>query len=585
MGKNKGRQSFLAGATILALSVVLVKVIGAVYKVMLANVLGGVGNGIFTAAYELYIPLYTLATAGFPIALSRMVSESIALGRYKDVKRIYNIACPFFICAGIIAFGLMICLSWPYAHFIKAPEVIYAVWTLAPTILFGCLVSIYRGYYEGMSNMFPTAISEIIEAIIKLVIGLSLAKIGQKYMLEEYTNSGTVFGKIMETQLDADNTITAYTVAIAIFGITLGAVFSFLFVYLRYKLGKNDITKEQYDSSPEPRRKKDIFSQLVRTALPIGLGAIVMSVAGSIDSNLILIRIDALVKDPQKLSELIQFYGGNIYEEVIKNGNIHKFLSGCYSYSLTLMMLVTSITQVFGTSALPNVTRSYTRNDKTALKKDIETVIKITTVFTFPAGLGLSIFSKEILSLLYSSPAVACEVEIAAKALQILGITVIFTAVSTPLCSLLQAVGRADLPLKLFLVSSAINIILNYTLIIIPQLNIIGAAIGTLAAYIFVCFAAIYKLCRETKIIPDFVSIIIKPLFSATICALTAYGCNLFIRSFVNQNLSTIVSIVIAGIVYLFVLLLTGAFTKNDIIMLPNGKNILKTLEKCRIIR
>ena len=323
----------------------------------------------------------------------------------------------------------------------------------------------------------------------------------------------------------------------------------------------------------------------MKTAVPIGLGSIVMSIAGSIDSSLILIRVNDIVENPEAYDTLLKVYDGLIYDNVINNGNIHKYLSGCYSYSLTIMMLVTSITQVFGTSALPNVTAAFIKGDKKLLKQEMETVLRMTTMVTLPCGLGMTVLSRPILSLLYSSSNVACEVEIAAKALQVLGIAVIFTATSTPICSMLQAAKRVDVPLKLFLVSTAINMTLNYTLIIIPQLNIIGAAIGTLVAYVFVCFAAMYVLCKETKIIPNLNLVLIRPLISAGICSAVAYFSQKYLALVISDKLSTLISILIAGVIYLICLFLFKGITKNDILLLPKGNKIAKTLEKHRIIR
>lgn len=584
MKNNEKQSTFVAGATILALSVIVVKIIGMIYKVVIANFLGGVGNGLFTAAYELYIPLYTLATAGFPIAVSRMTSESIALKRYKDIRQIYKVALPFFLIAGVVCFVLMVGASSFYVKWIESEDALPAIMCLAPTIFFGCLVSVYRGYFEGHRNMIPTAISEIIEALSKLVVGLSMAYFTQFKLNEEYLSYGTVLGNKMKDINEADEVIVSYTVAAAILGITLGSLLSFLYIYIEYKRkGATDNTL--LVTSPEPKRKKELLSTLVKTAVPIGLGSIVMSIAGSIDSSLILIRVNDIVENPEAFNTLLKVYDGLIYDNVISNGNIHKYLSGCYSYSLTIMMLVTSITQVFGTSALPNVTAAFIKGDKKLLKQEMETVLRMTTMVTLPCGLGMTVLSRPILSLLYSSSNVACEVEIAAKALQVLGIAVIFTATSTPICSMLQAAKRVDVPLKLFLVSTAINMTLNYTLIIIPQLNIIGAAIGTLVAYVFVCFAAMYVLCKETKIIPNLNLVLIRPLISASICSVAAYFSQKYLALVISDKLSTLISILIAGVIYLICLFLFKGITKNDILLLPKGNKIAKTLEKHHIIR
>ena len=164
-------QTFLKGAAVMTMSMVIVKVLGFVDKIMISNLYAyfgdsyaAIGTGLYSNAYEIYIPLFTIATAGFPIAVSRLISESISQKRYNDVRQIHKVSIPFFATTGTICFLIMFCSSFFYIKVINSPYSLYAMLMLSPAILFGCLVSIYRGYFEGQRNMFPTAISEIIEA-------------------------------------------------------------------------------------------------------------------------------------------------------------------------------------------------------------------------------------------------------------------------------------------------------------------------------------------------------------------------------------------------------------------------------------
>ncbi|MGN0504343.1 MAG: oligosaccharide flippase family protein, partial [Ruminococcus sp.] len=175
--KKDVSQSFLKGAFILTLSMIAVKLCGLAQKVLLTNLYGTLdgnyaefGTALFSNAYEIYVPLFTLATVGFPIAVSRLVSESYAKERYNDIKQTYKVAKPFFIIMGLVCFLLMVAGSFWYMNYIKSPYSLPAMMVLAPTIFFGCLVSVYRGYFEGLRNMTPTAISEVIEAVSKIAI-------------------------------------------------------------------------------------------------------------------------------------------------------------------------------------------------------------------------------------------------------------------------------------------------------------------------------------------------------------------------------------------------------------------------------
>ena len=193
--------------------------------------------------------------------------------------------------------------------------------------------------------------------------------------------------------------------------------------------------------------------------------------------------------------------------------------------------------------------------------------------------------AEPLLSLIYSSPSVANEVEIGSKVLQVMGISVIFIAISTPLCSMLQAVGRMDVPLKLFVIGMIIKIIINYILVGIPQINIQGANVGSIVCYGFVVVVALFVLCRETKVIPNFVSIFVKPLLAALVCGVSAYFAEMFFDVFLYQKIATVMAILTAIFVYVISLFLFRAINREDILQMPKGNKIVKILEKRKLIR
>ncbi len=581
--KQEKSQSFLKGAAILGSSMVIVRLMGMVYKILLSGMYGGVGTGLFNSAYALYNPLFMLSTAGFPIAISRTVSESIAKKRYRDVRQIHKLSVPIFVIAGLICFLAMVVGSFIYVRIINAPNAIFALLCLTPTIFFGCLMSIYRGYFEGMRNMTPTAISEIIEAACKLFLGFTASFITMKLCMKAYYSSGYVFGIKCVSEAEANAASIPIAIGAAITGISLGSFFGFIFLFIRYKRGGDGISVSDLRSSPPPRRNNVIIGNLVRTAIPIGLGSIVMSLADMIDSTLVMKRIFNIMETNP--DALLNVYGSLIPDDVLASNNTHTYLYGCYGIALTLMMLVTAVTQVFGTTALPSVTAAWTSGDRTKLKESMETVLRVTVLVTIPSGIGMSLLAEPLLSLIYSSPNVANEVEIGSKVLAVMGISVIFIATSTPLCSMLQAIGRVDVPLKLFIAGMIMKIVVNYVLVGIPEINIQGANVGSIVCYGFVTVTAMFILCRETKITPNFVSILIKPLIAAIICGIAAYFSEILFDFVCVQRVATLLAILTAIIVYFIVLLLIRAIKREDLLQMPKGNKIVKVLEKRRLIR
>lgn len=580
--KVRKHQSFLQGALILTASMAIVKIIGAIFKIPLFGILGAEGYGYFTSAYDLYNPLFTIATAGFPIAIARMVSENMARKHYRDVRQVHKVSIPIFTIMGLLGFILMVVGTFIYASIINAPDVKYATLTLAPTIFFACLMSIYRGYYEGLRNMTPTAISEIIEALCKLILGLfastSILSIG----MNEYFASGTVFGVPYSTETLARSAILPFAAAGAILGITVGSCVGFIYLLIRFKRHGDGITKEELSVSPKPKTSRATVKILISIAIPVAIGALVMNIASLVDATLIQRRLyDIMQSNPQML---LNEYPNLITQEAVTNGKVHTMLYGCYGSAATLMMLIPAVTQTFGISALPNVTAAWTEGVHKKIKASIESVMRITMLVTIPAGLGLAVMAKPIMELLYLKGNNQGEVDVAASVLVILGIAAIFTSTSTPLCSMLQAVGRVDLPVKLLSIGVVIKIILNYTLVGVPEINIQGAGVGTLICYLFITSAAFYLLCKETHIVPNMSSIFIKPLLGAICCAVSAIGSYTLLNMFLPQKISTIIALVIAVIIYIVALVLFKAITKSDVLMLPKGEKIAKTLEKYKLI-
>ncbi len=578
--KEYGRkhQGFLHGALILTVGMILVKVIGAMFKIPLTWIISEDGLGYFNTAYHFYSPIHSLATAGFPIAISRIVSESMARKQYGDAHRVHRISIPIFVIAGSVGTVIMLVGAPFYVQAIGNPGALPSMLVLSPAILFGCLMAIYRGYYEGLSNMVPTAVSEILEAVCKLVIGLTGALVTVQLGMQEYINHGTVFGQVAENELYAKNAVLPYASAMAIFGVAVGSLVGFLFLFLKNRRSSG-ITKTEILQSPAVISRRKTVTLLTRTALPIGLGALAVNIAGLVDTTFLQTRINYLMETDSQL--LLSFYKGMIPKINISAGTVPNFLYGCYSQALTLFMVVPSITQAFGISALPSVTRAWAKKENAALQSGINSVLRITCLFCVPAGLGLSVMAYPVSTLVFgardSSP-------IAARVLILLGIASVFAALSTPVNSMLQAVGRVDLPVKLFLIGLTMKVTLNYILSGIPQINILGAAIGTMCCYLFITIAGLILLLRVTQVKISIFSVLIKPFISAILCCTAAYVTQDFLAKCLSNAVSTGIALVIAVIIYVISLGLLCSFNKTDFLMLPKGKKIIKTLEKIHFI-
>lgn len=236
-----------------------------------------------------------------------------------------------------------------------------------------------------------------------------------------------------------------------------------------------------------------------------------------------------------------------------------------------------------GISALPVISSAWAVKEKQALRKNIEVILRVTVLIAVPAGLGLFTLARPILELLFSKNPVG--INIAVFPLQLLGMAVIFVALLTPINSMLQAVGRADLPVKLMIAGGVIKVVINYILVSIPEVNIKGAPIGTIICYMFMVVMSMILLLRITKTKISINDVFIKPLIAAIICAVGSWVSYSLLCRISSSNIAVVCAIAIAAVIYIISMLCLRAIQKNDILMLPKGEKIIKVLENVKGMR
>ena len=583
MGKYK-QQSFLHGATILVAATVLVKIIGAIYKIPLGNMIGTVGMRYFSNAYDLYLPIYSLAMAGLPTAVSRIVAQRISQKRYRDVRRTFKVTKLTFLVTGLSSFLIMLIATWPFVSFIKSRESVYAILAVAPSILFCCIMSSYRGYYEGQRNMTPTAISNIIEALGKLIIGLGLTYIVIQVGMSQFNSTGKVFGKVIEgetpeiMQRAASDAILPYAAAAAVLGITIGSLIGAIYLFVLHKIKGDNFTVRDLRNSPPPISAKSTLKVLLVMAIPIAIGSLGTQISSLVDTLVVQTRLDGLFDSHPNEMEAI--YGQLLSNVTERSSAIYGTYKG---FAYTLYNLIPTIASVIGVSALPAVTTAWVKRDRKNLRINIESVMRITALVAFPTGLGISVLSRGIIDLLYSSRE-PYMIIIATPLLRVMGITAMLSSFCLPLTSILQAIGKQFIPVRNLLIGAGVKGIISFILVGIPSININGAPYGTLVCYLVIVLLNFISVCKYTHFIPNLMSVFIKPLVCAGLCGLTAGVGNWILSGHISENLTTIISIGAAGIIYVAALFIFKAISRDDIMMLPKGEKIAHVLEKYHYI-
>ncbi|MEE1066166.1 MAG: polysaccharide biosynthesis protein [Acutalibacteraceae bacterium] len=587
MSKEKAKsQSLLNGAFVLVVATVLVKVIGALFKIPLSMLIGEVGRGYFNTAYEIYTPLYSISMAGLPIAVSRMVAKERSLGNYRDVRLIRRVATRIFLITGAVGTVLMFIIAYPYTKYVVGyTENIYCILAIAPSIFFCCCMSTFRGYYEGMQNMMPTAISQVIEAISKLFIGLGVTYVFLSVQLKRFENGQTVMGTVYENKADALAALYPYAAATAVLGVTIGTVLGFIFLAIRHKLRGDGITKSDLMNSPKPDDSKNVAKILIRTALPMAVGSLILNVTNLIDSATIQNRLAYAV---EKAPEVIKgIYSEFLIKEGIADGQIVKYLYGVYGETLDFKNLVPTITMTLGISAIPIISAAWAKHQSKTIKTTVESVIRVTMLISLPVGFGLAAVSYNLLNMFYGASAAT----IGSPILTVYGISVFLFAVSSPITNMLQALGRTDIPLKSLCVGAVVKIILNYILIGNPQINVNGAPIGSIACYVIVVGINLFSIIKISGVKINLASVFIKPFACAAISGVTAFA-TVKVFSTVLANLgeadsmlngnsvALVIAVAAAVLVYVLALLFLKALSRDDLEMIPKGEKIAKKLEK-----
>ncbi len=579
------RQSLLNGALVLVIATALVKVIGALFKIPITNLIGPVGRGYFGSAYNIFIPVYNIAMAGLPVAISKLVAQKIALGRYRDVRLIFKIAKRLFFLTGVVGMLILMILAYPYAKSINTTQVIPSILVIAPSIFFCCMMSAYRGYYSGLRNMNPTAVSQVIEALGKLILGTLLAKFTMDHGMNNFKEGKKVFGKVVTTEAEALSATYPYAAAAAVAGVTIGTVFALGYLILRHRLKKDGISKAMLRSSPKPLQVKNLTYQLIGIAIPVVASTIIMNLTNFIDSWSIQFRLSHAIASNEGLIRAM-------YETALNTANIvtsdlKTYLYGAYETALDFKNLIPAFTMTLGVSAIPVLSEAWTLKNKREIKKAVESVIRVIMLIAMPAGIGMAVLAKPILSILYKDMS---SLSIAAPVMAYYGYATFLIAFSQPLTNMLQGIGRMDIPMKTLAVAAVFKILINFIFVGIPKYNIFGAVIGTVVFYVIIVAGGMFFLIRETKVKLNYFNIFIKPLFCSVLCGAAAWSSHGLLSMVLKfgdpssrlngANVATLLAIGIAVVVYGLSLLFSRTIAKTDLNMLPGGEKISKILEK-----
>lgn len=531
---TKKKQSFLGGAAILASAVAIVKGIGFFYKIPLNNILGEEGKTYFDSAYQIYNVLLSISTAGLPLALSKLVSEAQARGRENEKRKLFSTAIWIFFALGLAGFAIMFFgTSWVAAR-LHNESAYWAIRALSPAVFCVCLLACMRGYTQGQGNMTPTAVSQVLEALSKLGIGLALAwYIFQAGMGQKFVAAG------------------------AILGVTIGTVLSMLFL-----IGYLLTHRSRAETLDIPESRGTLARHILVIGVPITLSNSAMSIITLVDTSIVLGRLQN---------------GLGLTEEAASA------LKGAYGYAMDMVNLPPSFVFPVTMSLIPVAAAALARRDHREADRIISSAFRLIAILALPCGVGLSVLSTPIMRLvLPAQPEAALA---AGPHLRVLGFACIFICVMNLTNAILQTYGKVRIPIYTVVAGGVVKIAMNYILVGTPEINIHGAPISTLCCYVVIALLNLFFVWKYSPTKPRYFQLFFKPavatalmgggawathgLVSRALSGHSAYGAN---------AIATLCGILAGVIVYAILVVALRILRAEDLKTVPHGAKLAKLL-------
>ena len=511
---KKHGESFISGALILSLGGLFAKILGALYRIPLTNIIGSYGMGLYQLVFPPYILFLTVAQAGVPVALSKLIAENNQLGNFDKSRKIFRCAFVFLAILGAVCAVLMASLSKVIAASQGNAETSHAFIIVAPALLFVPVTNALKAYFQGNMNMVPSGITTVIEQIVKLAVGLACA---------------------IHFMPDVHKSVMG-----AVFAITVSEFGSLVIMSVVYLVHR--VKRKSFKISVGWADVKGIAPGVLALAIPVALGGFAMQMSQVVDS--------VMVVNLLTVPNATQMYG-------LWTGPVNSMLG-----------LPIALSSGVAVSALPSITKTFYSNDNEKLHASFNTAMKLTLVIALPCAMGMILLSKPILSLLYGGLP-AEEINTAAMLLSLSGLSIVFLAIMQTCVSVCQAVGKPYATVVIVSLSIVVKAAINLVLLPKPQINIYAAAISETLCYLFATVCVIIYLRVKVGLRLDAGACLIKPLACGMLMTLCLTVAIAFLSNVFQGTVGTLALIAIAGAIYFVGLFALKVFNRNEIPFLP----------------
>lgn len=528
------KKTFLKGAAILGVAGLLVQVLGAFFRIPLANIIGDEGMGYYQTAYPIYVFLLVFSTNGAPAAISKMVSERLAVGEDGEAHRVFKLSFILMFVLGLLAFAVFFFGAGPIVELLGNPPAKYSMMAIAPALLVVPIMAVYRGYFQGMQEMQHTAVSQLSEQGVRVAVGLILAVV------------------LVPTGL-------AYAAAGACLGTSIGPIVGCLVLILIYLKKRETIRQAIAGSKGELKETSGhILKTLVMITVPVTIGVSILPIMNMGDVMIVINKLTDMGLDGNTLYGQMSGLAGPII-------NIPQALA--LSMALALV---------------PAIAAAKSSKDQEGIRQNVALGFRTAWIIGIPCTFGLMALSEPIMRLLYMAQADSASE--AAPILFIMSIGIVFLAVALTMAGILQGLDRSRLAVYSVVIGFLVKVLLTYWLTGIPELNILGAAIASSAAYFVVGVCNFIMVKRLTGVKFDYVLSVGKPLTAGVVMTILVLLCYRVCAGFLGNTISTALSICVGGAAYGITLLKIGGIGASEIQALPKGDKLVKLLSKLHMI-
>ena len=535
--KLEKKDGFMKGVLALMLSQALIKMLGLISKIYLTNKegFGDIGNGIYGSGYQIYAMLLTISSIGVPNAISKMISERVAVDDYKGAHRIFRIALLTFGLIGLTGTLILFFGAGAISNAIEVPEAMLSLQVLSPSIAFVTIASVLRGYFNGLDKVSVTAKSQSLEQVFKTVITIAAVQL-----------IGIVTG--LNTTLMAAGANLATTLSVTL---------SFLYIIMYYRtFRKIVIPKIKATTNYKYEKVKKVVRNILVVSIPITLSAIMSTLSKIVDIVTVVKGLKTFLPDALAKAQ----YG-------ILSGKVD-----------TLATLPLSFNIAFATALVPSVSGLMAKGDKETASKRISLSLLITMLIGLPCTFGMMTFAQPIINLLFPNATDG------GFLLQIFSLTIIFAVLMQTTNGALQGLGRIMVPAITSFIGVMLKLILNLILVPNPELGVNGAAIASVVNNFFAFLLSFIVLRKTIKLNLNFAKFILKPaIATVAMCACSYYIYTILIGGIISAKIATILAIIIAVIIYVIMVVILKIFDEDEIIMIPYGTKIYKILKKLGI--